>query len=143
MERPFTPSRPEPVRILIVDDDRHARAGVRAFLASTFNCTIVGEAGNGREAITQVESHRPDAVVLDLHMPVLGGLEAARIIKTQWPETAIVVLTMYTEHRVAAVSAGVDAFVCKGDPPATLLEALRGAVQRVGSQGAEDNELRS
>jgi DNA-binding NarL/FixJ family response regulator len=124
---------PGPVRILIVDDDRHVRAGVRAFLASASTYEVVGEAGDGQEAIDQVGRHQPDAVLLDLHMPVLDGLQAARIIKEQWPETRIVAMTMYTGQRAAAMAAGADAFVSKGDPPAELLKTLHGVVQREGS----------
>jgi DNA-binding NarL/FixJ family response regulator len=123
---------PDPVRILIVDDDRHVRAGVRAFLASASAYEIVGEAGDGQEAIVQVGRHQPDAVLLDLHMPVLDGLQAARVIKEHWPETRIVAMTIYTGQRAAAMAAGADAFVSKGDPPAELLKTLHGVVQCAG-----------
>jgi DNA-binding NarL/FixJ family response regulator len=115
----------QPLRILIVDDDVHVRAGVRAFLATGLRCEIVGEAVNGQEAIAQVVLHRPDVVLLDLHMPVLDGMQATRIIKEQWPEIAIVALTIYPGQYAAALAAGADAFVSKGDSPDRLIKALQ------------------
>jgi DNA-binding NarL/FixJ family response regulator len=146
MEQPLAFWGPGPIRILIVDDDRHVRAGVRAFLASVSTYEIVGEASDGQDAIVQVGRYQPDAVLLDLHMPVLDGLRAARIIKEQWPETRIVALTMYMGQCAAAMAAGADAFVSKGDPPAALLETLHRLVQREepgsGPRGACQGQLR-
>jgi YesN/AraC family two-component response regulator len=72
----------QPMRILIADDDRHARAGLRALLGTYPACEIVGEAVNGQDVLEQIERCRPDAVLLDVWMPVLDGIQASRIIKT-------------------------------------------------------------
>jgi DNA-binding NarL/FixJ family response regulator len=114
----------QPLRIVVADDDRHVRLGLRAFLPTALPCTVVAQAANGAEAIEQVQIHQPDAVVLDLHMPVLDGLAAARVIKERWPRIRIVALTMYAARRADVLAAGADAFVAKGDPHHRLVEAL-------------------
>jgi DNA-binding NarL/FixJ family response regulator len=115
----------QPMRILIADDDRHARAGLRALLGTYPACEIVGEAVNGREAIEQIERCRPDAVLLDVWMPGLDGLEAARMIKERRPEMAIVVLSMDSGQRAAALAAGAHAFISKADGPDQVVKMLR------------------
>ena len=112
------------LRIVIADDDRHARAGLRALLTASLACDIVGEAANGEDAVAQVARYGPDAVVLDLRMPMLDGMQATRIIKERWPAITVVALTMYVGHRDAALAAGADAFVSKLDPPHVLISAL-------------------
>jgi DNA-binding NarL/FixJ family response regulator len=114
----------QPMRILIADDDRHARAGLRALLGTYPACEIVGEAVNGQDAIEQIERCRPDAVLLDVWMPVLDGLEAARMIKERRPEVAIVVLSMDSGHRAAALAAGAAAFISKADGPDQVVKTL-------------------
>jgi DNA-binding NarL/FixJ family response regulator len=127
----------EHLRILLADDDRHVRAAVRAFLSTTLPCDIVGEAADGREAVAQVARHRPDAVLLDLRMPALDGIQATRLIKARWPDTAIVVLSLYPGRREEALAAGADAFVSKGDPPTHLIAALRSHVDPASRPSGE------
>jgi DNA-binding NarL/FixJ family response regulator len=112
------------LRILIADDDHHARAGLRAFLSAVVLCEIVGEATNGAELLAQAARHEPNVVVLDLRMPELDGLQATRMLKASWPNIGVVALTLYREQREAALAAGADAFVTKGDPPERLIQAL-------------------
>lgn len=112
------------LRILIADDDHHARAGLRAFLSTVVACDIVGEATNGAELIVQARQYRPDAVILDLRMPELDGIQAIRLLKMKWPEIALVALTLYGDLRDTALAAGADAFVTKGDAPQQLLQTL-------------------
>lgn len=114
------------LRIIIVDDDRHTRAGLRAFFSTHPLYAVVGEAINGADAIATIESCQPDAVLLDLHMPVLDGLGAAPIIKERWPAIAIVALSVDAGQRGAALQAGADAFVSKLDAPHQLIAALHG-----------------
>jgi DNA-binding NarL/FixJ family response regulator len=114
----------QPTRVLIVDDSARAREGLRALLATWPEITVVGEAVNGQDAVRQVEECRPDAVLMDLRMPVLDGVQATQVIKHQWPTITVIVLTMYTTEQTTALAAGADAFVIKGGAPEGLLAAL-------------------
>jgi DNA-binding NarL/FixJ family response regulator len=113
------------LRILIADDDNHARAGLRAFLSAIVPCEIVGEAANGVELLVQAARYHPHVVVLDLRMPEIDGIQATRMLKAGWPDIAVVALTLYREQREAALAAGADAFVTKGDAPIQLVQALQ------------------
>jgi two-component system nitrate/nitrite response regulator NarL len=77
------------VRVLIADDCPHSRDGLRALLGLWPRIEVIGEAISGREAVRLVKACRPDAIVMDVQMPVLNGLEATQIIKGKWPETRI------------------------------------------------------
>ena len=128
------------LRIVIADDDRHARAGLRALLTASLACDIVGEAANGEDAVAQVARYGPDAVVLDLRMPVLDGMQATRIIKERWPAITVVALTMYVGHRDAALAAGADAVVSKGDTPTQVIQVLRALAHRAAVQTPQPEE---
>ena len=118
----------QPTRVLIADDSAHAREGLRALLATWPEITVVGEARNGQEAVQQVSACRPDAVVMDLHMPVLDGAEATRLIKQLHPGVTVIVLTLYSTERNIALASGADVFLVKGADPERLLSALGVAV---------------
>src|SRR3712207_1220107 len=115
---------PRPVRVLIADDSVRARAGLRALLATWPEIAVVGEAADGQDAVRGVAEYRPDVVLMDMQMPVLDGVQATRLIKQQWPDVAVIVLTMYAAEQTAALAAGADAFVMKGGSPQRLLAAL-------------------
>jgi CheY-like chemotaxis protein len=112
------------LRILIVDDQQRARRSLMALLATRFQLADTCEATNGMEAIRCVEECKPDIVLMDARMPEMDGIEATRIIKTKSEHTPVIVLSMYLDYQEAALAAGVDAFISKGDPPERLLEAL-------------------
>ena len=112
------------IRILIVDDQRRARRSVKALLATRFQLADTCEAANGIEAVRCVERCKPDIVLMDAQMPEMNGIEATRIIKTKSEQTPVIVLSMYLEYQDAALAAGADAFISKGDSPERLLEAL-------------------
>ncbi len=113
-----------PLRVMIADNSVRAREGLRALLATCPEIEVVGEATNGYEAVCLVREYRPDAVLMDLQMPVMDGLQATQSIKDRWPEVIVVVLTLYASQRAAARTAGADAFVIKGNAPDELLAAL-------------------
>ena len=115
---------PRPVRVLIADDSVRARDGLRALLATWPEIAVVGEAADGQDAVRGVAEYRPDVVLMDMQMPVLDGVQATRLIKQQWPDVAVIVLTMYAAEQTAALAAGADAFVMKGGSPQRLLAAL-------------------
>jgi DNA-binding NarL/FixJ family response regulator len=112
------------LRILIVDDHRQARKGLRVLLSTAPVMKVVGEAANGWEATRLMEEQRPDVVLMDGRMPVMDGLVATRRMKERWPEIRIVVTSMCASHRAEALAAGADAFVVKGCPTDELLVAI-------------------
>ena len=115
---------PKTLRILIVDDQQRARRSLMALLATRFQLADTCEAANGMEAVRCVEECKPDVVLMDARMPEMDGIEATRIIKTKSKHTPVIMLSMYLEYQEAALAAGADAFISKGDPPERLLEAL-------------------
>ncbi len=114
----------QPVRVLIADDRARSRSGLRALLTTWLEIEVVGEAANGQEAVYQIKKSRPNVVLMDARMPVMDGLEATRLIKNEWPEVKVVMLTMYAAYRVNALATGADAFLVKGCPPEKLLKTI-------------------
>ncbi len=124
-----------PVRVLIVDDMPQVRQGLRTLLPLAAEATglpleIVGEVGDGKEAIEQAAALGPDVVLMDLELPELDGYAAAQAIKACRPSTRVVALTVHGDAaaRHQAQAAGVDAFVEKGVPLPVLMQAIRGSV---------------
>lgn len=119
------------VRVLIADDHRIVRAGIRSFLQGQGDIEVAGEAGDGEEACTLTRTLRPDVAILDVNMPRLGGLEAARSIRAETPEVHVLMLTMYEDERLflEALSAGAEGYVLKGADPGELLTAIRAAAR--------------
>ena len=115
---------PEFLSLLIVDDQRRARQSLRALLVARFPSIETREAENGLDAVKRATEWRPDIVLMDARMPVLDGIEAMRVIKRQTPQVKVIVLSLFAEYRAAAVEAGADAFINKGDPPGRLLTLL-------------------
>jgi DNA-binding NarL/FixJ family response regulator len=113
-------------RAVIADDRAQARDGLRSLLDTVPEVDVIGEAGDGREALRLAQEHRPDVVLLDAQMPGVGGLEATRLIKDRWPQVRVVVLTMYGSYRQDALAAGADAFLIKGCSDQDLLAAILG-----------------
>jgi DNA-binding NarL/FixJ family response regulator len=112
--------------VVIADDHQMFRQGLSILLESE-GFHVVGEAENGQEAIRLTRQHNPQIAVLDYSMPVLNGLDAAREIRRQSPETAVVILTMYDDERYAleALNCGVRGFVLKHQTSADLINAIR------------------
>ncbi len=113
-------------RVLLVDDATEVRRDLGTALSISGELEIVGEAANGEEAIQLTETLNPDAILMDLEMPVLDGYEATRCIKTRHPGCRIVALTVhdYEAARVKAHEAGVDAFLIKGAPVQSIVQTL-------------------
>lgn len=112
--------------VLLADDHVLVRQGLRSLLEQS-GFQVVGEASDGREAVTLAQELRPDVAILDLGMPVLNGVDAAgEIIKTVGAGTKVILLTMYTEtsYVIAALSAGVHGYVLKSRAAANLIEAI-------------------
>ena len=115
-----------PLRILLADDHLIVRQGLKTLLEQE-QCTVVAEAGDGREAIQLAQKLHPDIAVLDLAMPLLNGLDAAREIVKVSPETRTILLTMHTEdpYVVEALRAGVKGYLLKTQASSDLMQAVR------------------
>jgi NarL family two-component system response regulator LiaR len=116
----------EPIRILLVDDHKIVRQGVRAFFDAQEEIEVIGEAGSGEEAVRMVEERVPDVVLMDLIMPGMDGVEATRLAKSISPRTQIVVLTSYhdDEHIFPALQAGALSYILKDVEMDELAEAV-------------------
>jgi len=112
------------LRILIVDDQQRARSSLKALLDTRFNLVDTCEACNGIEAVRCVEECRPDVVVMDARMPEMDGIEATRIIKSRLAQLPVIILTLYSEYKEAALEAGANAFFIKGESVEKLLAVL-------------------
>ncbi len=119
----------EPIRIVLADDHAVLRSGLRALLNAEPDMVVVGEAGNGREAVEAAIHLKPDLVVMDLSMPVMGGLEATRQIGALAPDVRVVVLTMHAEQQyiLPVLQAGSVGCVLKQAADTELIAAIRSA----------------
>ncbi len=115
------------VRILIVDDHPVVRAGLEGMLSAQQDLEVVGEAGNGKEALTLVERLAPDVVLMDLRMPEMEGVAAIEEISARHPSTRVLVLTTYDSDAdiLRAVEAGATGYLLKDAPRQELQEAVR------------------
>lgn len=118
------------IRVLIVDDEELVRTGLRMILDAEPDVTVVGDAVDGHEALTQVDRLGPDVVLMDIRMPRMDGLEATRRLRAEGRGPRVVVLTTFDldEHVYAALAAGASGFLLKDAPASQLLHAIRVAV---------------
>ncbi len=121
---------PRQIRILIVDSQPRTRQSLRALLVTWPEIGEIREAKSGIEAVELVESCCPDLVLMGVRLPDLDGLEATRLIKKRWAHVQVIILSSYADYEAAALAAGADAFVHKGEPPDRLLEALAAVTSR-------------
>jgi RNA polymerase sigma factor (sigma-70 family) len=117
------------IRVLLADDHTLMRAGLRMVVDAQPDLTVVGESGNGREAVELANSLKPDVVVMDIGMPLLNGIEAALQIRAALPETEIVMLSMHSDegYVLRALKAGAKAYLLKDSAEADLARAVRAA----------------
>jgi DNA-binding NarL/FixJ family response regulator len=120
---------PEPgqIRILAVDDHALLREGIAGLVAGQSDMSLVAQASNGREAIHQFRTHRPDITLMDLQMPELNGVDAMIAIRGEFPEARVIVLTTYTGDMqvLRALKAGARAYLLKNLLHKELLETIR------------------
>jgi two-component system, NarL family, response regulator NreC len=114
------------IRILVADDHTVVRKGLCLLLESHPGFKVVAEASNGREAVTLAEAHQPDVAVLDVAMPQLNGIEAARQISEKLPQTAIVFLSMHADegYVLKALKSGAKAYLLKDSAEYDLINAI-------------------
>jgi DNA-binding NarL/FixJ family response regulator len=117
------------IRILVVDDHTIVRDGICALLGLTPDIEVVGEAANGRDALEMVRSLLPDVVLMDIAMPVMGGLEATRRICKESPGTKVLALTQYDdrEYVFPVIEAGACGFISKTAASSEVASAIRSA----------------
>ena len=119
------------IRVLLVDDQALFREGLSTLLSVYPDIQVVGEAGNGEEAVAQVTTHQPDVVLMDLRMPVLDGAAATRRIRSAYPHIQVIVLTTFDddEHIFDGLRAGAVGYLLKDVPSTRLVEAIRMAAR--------------
>jgi DNA-binding NarL/FixJ family response regulator len=114
------------LRVLLVDDHALVRAGIRSLLDRMAHVEVVGEAGDGEQALEMVEAQRPDILLMDIAMRGLNGLETAAIMKTSFPAVKVMILSMHAneEYVIRAFSAGAAAYLVKDAAAAELTLAI-------------------
>lgn len=119
-----------PIKVLLVDDHAVVRSGLGAVLSAYDDMTLVGEAGNGEEAVRLCEKRQPDVILMDLLMPVMDGVAATAAIKSKWPEINIIALTSFKEKEMVegALKAGAMSYLLKNVSAQELVTAIRGAI---------------
>lgn len=115
------------IRLVLADDHTVLRQGLRSLLDPEVDLSVIGEAGDGREALDRVAQLKPDVLVVDLLMPGLGGLEVVRQVRAHHSATRVVVLSMYANEAYVqeALSAGANGYVLKQSTQRELVEAIR------------------
>jgi len=120
------------ITVLLADDHAVVRDGLRLLLEAQSDITVIGEASNGREVVSQAERLQPDVIVMDIAMPELNGIEATRQIRALYPSTHIVILSMHStsEHVFRAFQAGALGYLLKESAGAEVVDAVRAAHAR-------------
>ena len=117
----------ERIRVLVVDDDELMRAGLRGVLSSAPEIEVVGEAGDGRDALYRARLLRPDIVLMDVRMPELDGVAATRELLSVAPDARVVIVTTFEQddYIFGALDAGASGFLLKRTRPEELIAAIR------------------
>jgi len=115
------------MRVLIIDDQPQVRSALRLLLREELGVTAVGEAGDLAQALELIGVEQPDLVLLDWELPARGGAaEALANLRTAYPGLAVIALSTRPGARQAALAAGADGFVSKGEPPERVVDGVRG-----------------
>lgn len=116
----------EPTKLLLVDDHPAFREGLRVLLLREEAFQVVGEASDGQEALLKVAEQRPEIVLMDISMPKLGGIEATRAIKAQWPSVKVILLSAFDQIGQVrrGILAGADGYLPKEARPGLLAGTL-------------------
>ena len=119
------------IRVLLVDDEELVRTGLRMILDAEPDLEVVGEAGDGAQAVSRAEDLKPDVVLMDIRMPRVNGIDATRALRDSPTSPAVIVLTTFDldEHVYEALSAGASGFLLKDAPAGQLVHAIRVAAE--------------
>jgi NarL family two-component system response regulator LiaR len=117
----------KPIRVLIVDDHAIVRKGIRALLVEVEDLDVVGEAGDGQEAVDLLQTTTPDVILMDIVMPNMDGIEATKIITARQEDARILALTSFAadDKLFPAIKAGAMGYLLKDSDPADLIQAIR------------------
>ena len=121
----------EPIRVLLADDHILFRKGLASLVAAQADVEVVGEAGDGLEALQKARELKPDIILMDIHMPNCDGIKATRLIKAELPNVRIVMLTVSDEDEdlFEAIKGGAQGYLLKNLRPEALFDMLRGTMQ--------------
>ena len=119
------------IKVLIADDHQVVREGLSAVLRTKEDVQVVGEVGNGQEAVEKAKELKPNVILMDISMPVMDGVEATRIIRNEHPEIGVVVLTMHEEEEFIfdVVKAGATGYLLKDSDSSQIVKAIRSISQ--------------
>lgn len=126
------------IRILLAEDQVMVRQGLKMMIETDEEMKVVAEASNGKEAIDLCEHHFFDVVILDVRMPVMNGIEAAKVIQSRWKQTKILILTTFdnNEYVMEALKIGVNGYILKNADTDSLIRSIRSALD--GGLAVED-----
>lgn len=116
----------KPIHIIVADDHALIREGLEKVLSLESDITVDGFAKNGEEAISLIDRHRPDVALLDINMPVMDGISCLKAVKSKFPDTRVIMLTIHSdpEYVMETIDAGVDGYVLKDSDTVTFMEAI-------------------
>ena len=115
------------IRVILADDHHMVRAGIRELLQGAGDLQVIAEAGDGEEAQSLIQKHKPDVAVLDIQMPKASGIEVTRWVRANLPEVGVLILTAYDDdpYVMAVLQAGANGYVLKTAKPHELIQAVR------------------
>src|SRR5438874_10814499 len=115
------------IRLLIIDDHEMVREGLKAMLVSEPDFSIVGDAANAEQALELIERSRPDVILLDIRLPGISGIEVCRTVTERYPETAVIILTTFSDENLVAqcIQAGARGFIVKDIERFDLKRSIR------------------
>ena len=122
----------KPISVLLADDYPQARDSTRSILEREVGLKVVAEAGDGEEAVALANVFRPDVAIVDIAMPIIDGIEAAKRIKEQCPSTAVIMLTIYDDEEFinSALEVGATGYLVKGIRGSELVQAVKEACSK-------------
>jgi len=116
----------QPIRVILADDHAVVRAGIRQFMERNREIQVVAEAGDGPQAVSAIQEHRPDVAILDLQMPGMSGIEVTRWVRANARSTGVLILTAYDDdpYVLAALQAGANGYVLKTADAAEIVRSV-------------------